>query len=174
MQNEFSQYELDAIKEHNKELREEEESISKAIIDFKIDLISRSELERKAARWILELEALKNQTEEPLKTHRKNSVDFMIFWLSGKFTDKDGNPNKLGKAIKKYLSNKNTGNSKSDRPRAGAVKPTKDELEGFRAKYQEERESEGVTGDYGWLKAASRNFGYSSRQISRIFNENRT
>jgi hypothetical protein len=171
MYNEFSQYELDAINEHNKELREDEESISQAIKDFKLDTISRGELERKAARWKLEFDALEYETEEPLKTHRQNSIDFMIFWLSGKFTDKEGKPNKLGKAIKKYLSNKNTGNSKSDRPRAGAVKPTKDELEVFRAKYQEKRESEGVTGDYGWLKAAGSNFGYSVRQISRIFNK---
>lgn len=174
MHREFTQYELDAIEAHNKELQEEEESISQAIVDFKLDTISRSELERKAARWMLELDALKYETEEPLNTHRKNSIDSMMFWLSGKFIDKNGKPTKVGKVIKKYLSNKNTKNAKSDRPRGGAVKPTRVDLEVFRAKYQEKRESEGVAGDYGWRKAASRNFGYSAKQISRILMKNRT
>lgn len=174
MHSEFTQYELEAIEAHNKELEEEEKSISQVIIDFKLDTISRSELERKAARWMLELDALKYETEEPLNTHRKNSIDSMMFWLSGKLTDKDGTPNKVGKVIKKYLSNKNTKNAKSDRPRGGVVKPTKVELEAFRTKYQEKRESEGVTGDYGWKKAASRHFGYSAKQIGRILIKNRT
>jgi hypothetical protein len=171
MNSEFTQYELEAIEAHKKELLEEEESISQAIKDFKLDTISRVELERKAARSMLELDALKYETEEPLKSHRKNSVESMIFWLSGKFTDNDGNPNKLGKAIKKYLSNKNTKNSKSDRPRAGAKKPTKDELEEFRVKYQDEREYEGLSGSYGWIKAAGRKFGYDPSHIRRIFNK---
>ena len=161
----------EAIEQHNRDLQEDETSIRQAIKDFGLDKFSRDRLEYEAARWMLELDALKYATDEPVKTQRKSSIEFLRFWMSGIVTNEDGEPNKLGKVIKKYLSRTNTPNSKSARPKAGATKPTKSELDEFRVRHQGERERDGVTGDHGWVKAASRHYGYSTRQISRILNE---
>jgi len=171
MKNELSQYELQAFEEHEKELEEEEASITQAIKDFKLDTISRVELERKAARSMLELDALKYVTDEPVKTQRKNSIELLRFWISGIVVNEGGKPNTLGKVIKKYLSRTNAPNAKSARPRAGAIRPTKNELDKFRLEHQAKRELDGNTGDYGWIKAAARHYGYSTRQIRRISEE---
>jgi len=171
MQNELSQYEREAFEEHEKELEEEEASITQAIKDFKLDTISRVDLERKAARSMLELDALKYVTDEPVKTQRKSSIELLRFWISGIVTNENGEPNTLGKVIKKSLSRTNAPNAKSARPRVGAIKPTKNELDKFRLEHISKRELNGDTGDYGWIKAAARHYGYSTRQISRISKE---
>ena len=171
----FTEYELEAFKEHEKELLDEEDSITQAIKDLKLDAMSRDALQRKAARWKLELDALEHPSEELLNKNIKNLKESLSFWLSGIFTNEDGKPNKLGKVIKKYLSRINSKNAKSDRPRLKlklkAIKPTKDELEEFRFKFQDKRERDGVTGDYGWIKAAANHYGYDRKGISAIFNK---
>ena len=169
----FTEYELEAFKEHEKELLDEEDSITQAIKDLKLDAMSRDALQRKAARWKLELDALEHPSEELLNKNIKNLKESLSFWFSGTFTNEDGKPNKLGKVIKKYLSRINSKNAKSDRPRLKlkAIKPTKDELEEFRVKFQDKRERDGLTGDYGWIKAAVNHYGYSRRRISAFFNK---
>jgi hypothetical protein len=184
----FTEYELEAFKEHEKELLDEEDSITQAIKDLKLDVMSRDALQRKAARWKLELDALEHPAEELLNKNIKNLKESLSFWFSGTFTNEDGKPNKLGKVIKKYLSRINSKNAKSDRPRlklkaikptkneleessVKAIKPTKDELEEFRVKFQDKRERDGLTGDYGWIKAAVNHYGYSRRRISAFFNK---
>jgi hypothetical protein len=167
----FTEYELEAIEEHEKELLDEEDSITEAIKDLKLDAMSRDALQRKAARWKLELDALKYPADELLNKNIKNLKESLSFWLSGILTNEDGNPNKLRKVIKKYQSRINSKNAKLDRPRVGAIKLTKDELEEFRVKFQDKRERDGLTGDYGWIKAAENHFGYSRRRISAFFNK---
>ena len=166
---EFTEYELEAFEEHEKELLEEQASITQAIKDFELGTMSRGELERKAARWKLELDALEFAFDESLKIRKKILKDSLSFWLSGILINDDGSPNKLGRIINKILSRTNTPNAKKDRPRNGAIKPTKDELEAFKVEYQGKRERDGVNGDYGWRKAAWRHYGYSERQIGRIY-----
>lgn len=179
MKNKLIKYELPAIKRLENELREdkakedaeEDASITQAIVDFELGKMPRGELERKAARWKLELDALEYAFDESLKIRKKGSMEALRFWLSGIFTNDDGSPNRLGRIVNKSLSRTNTPNAKKDRPRNGAIKPTKDELEVFRVEYQGKRERDGVNGDYGWRKAAWCHYGYSERQISRIYNE---
>ena len=184
----FTEYELEAFKEHEKELLDEEDSITEAIKDLKLDAMSRDALQRKAARWKLELDALKYPADELLNKNIKNLKESLSFWLSGILTNEDGNPNKLRKVIKKYQSRINSKNAKLDRPRLKlkaikqtkdeseesslrAIKPTKDELEEFKVKFQDKRERDGLTGDYGWIKAAANHYGYNRKGISTIFNK---
>jgi hypothetical protein len=171
MKDKLSQQDLAAFEEHEKELQEEEESITHAIKDFKLDTMSRIELERKAARWMLELDALTYVTNQSLTIRKKSSMDSLRFWLSNIVTDAFGELNKFGKVIHKGRSIINTLIAKLDRPRNGAIKPTPAELEAFKLNYQEKLKRDGKDGSYGWKKEAARHYGYSARQISRILEQ---
>lgn len=114
MQNELSQYELKAFEEHEKELQEEEESITQAIKDFKLDSISRDELERKAARCMLKLNISEDLANRLLITHKSDTVEFLGFVISGRLIGK------LGKAIKDYRAK--VFRNKNGRPATIALK----------------------------------------------------
>ena len=75
----FTEYELEAFKEHEKELLDEEDSITQAIKDLKLDAMSRDALQRKAARWKLELDALEHPSEELLNKNIKNLNFKMVY-----------------------------------------------------------------------------------------------
>lgn len=79
---EFTQNKLDAIARHELEMLEEEVSILQAIEVFKLDKMSRTALEKIAARSLLELSNLEDSLKLLEKVQRQRVLESLQFFKS--------------------------------------------------------------------------------------------
>lgn len=78
VKSEFTEFELLAIEEHERDLQEEEISICQAIKEFGLDKFSRDRLEHEAAKNLLELNNLEDAIKLLSKSQRASILNLMV------------------------------------------------------------------------------------------------
>ena len=113
----FTEFELNAIGEHKRELKEEEASIHQAIKDFGLDRLSRDRLEREAAKNLLELNNLVDRVNLLSKIQMEKILEALGFF--------NGNPTGiLKKALEKGIQQQKSGFARENANKQVASRPS--------------------------------------------------
>jgi len=113
----FTEFELNAIEEHERDLQEEEISICQAIKDFGLDKFSRDRLEHEAAKNLLELNDLVDRINLLSKTQMKRILEALGFF--------SGNPTGILKiALEKGVQQQKSGFARENANKGVAKRPS--------------------------------------------------